>query len=69
MEYDLTDAILLGLKRNKRMKLKPSSQSDIADHFGLSKPYVNQLINGRVVPTENTDEWIKKICLYVGIGS
>lgn len=69
MEYDLTDAILLSLKRNKRMKLKPSSQSDIADHFGLSKPYVNQLINGRVAPTENTDEWIKKICIYAGMGS
>lgn len=66
MTYELSDAILLCLKRNKRMGIRPSSQSDIANHFGLSKPYVNQLINGRVADSENTRNWLNKIRNYVG---
>ncbi|KRL99908.1 hypothetical protein [Liquorilactobacillus satsumensis] len=67
MTYELSDAILLCLKRNKRMGIRPSSQSDIANHFGLSKPYVNQLINGRVADSENTRNWLNKIRNYVGV--
>ncbi|KRL04680.1 hypothetical protein [Liquorilactobacillus oeni] len=66
MKYELSDAILLCLKRNKRMGIKPSSQSDIANHFGLSKPYVNQLINGRVADSENTRKWLTQIRDYAG---
>ena len=69
MTYELSDAILLCLKRNKRMGIKPSSQSDIANHFGLSKPDVNQLINGRVADSENTKKWLIRIRDYTGVNS
>ncbi|KRL38683.1 hypothetical protein [Liquorilactobacillus uvarum] len=67
MSYEFADAILICLKRNKRMGIKPSSQTDIANHFGLSKPYVNQLINGRVANSVNTKERLNEIKRYVGM--
>ncbi|GAJ25305.1 hypothetical protein JCM15457_164 [Liquorilactobacillus sucicola DSM 21376 = JCM 15457] len=67
MSYELADTILICLKRNKRMGIKPNSQTDIANHFGLSKPYVNQLINGRVANSINTKKRLDEIKKYVGI--
>ncbi|KRM07655.1 MAG: XRE family transcriptional regulator [Liquorilactobacillus ghanensis] len=67
MNYEISDAILLCLKRNKRLGIKPSSQTDIADHFGLSKPYVNQLINGHVADSANTRQRLAAIKQYVGM--
>ncbi|KRL40079.1 MAG: XRE family transcriptional regulator [Liquorilactobacillus nagelii] len=67
MNYEFSDAIMLCLKRNKRLGVKPSSQSDIADHFGLSKPYVNQLINGHVTDSANTRQRLVEIKKYVGM--
>ncbi|WP_057745008.1 helix-turn-helix domain-containing protein [Liquorilactobacillus capillatus] len=67
MSYEFADAILVCLKRNKRMGIKPSSQTDIANYFGLSKPYVNQLINGRVANSANTKKRLAEIKKYVGM--
>lgn len=67
MNYEFSDAIMLCLKRNKRLGVKPSSQSDIADHFSLSKPYVNQLINGHVTDSANTRQRLVEIKKYVGM--
>ncbi|WP_281164881.1 XRE family transcriptional regulator [Liquorilactobacillus sicerae] len=67
MSFEFADAVVLCLKRNKRLGIKPSSQTEIAEHFGLSKPYVNQLINGNVANTANTRHWIEEIKKYVEI--
>ncbi|KRM83721.1 hypothetical protein [Liquorilactobacillus vini] len=67
MSFEFADAVVLCLKRNKRLGIKPSSQTEIAEHFGLSKPYINQLINGNVANTDNTRHWIKEIKKYVGV--
>jgi predicted XRE-type DNA-binding protein len=66
MSLEFSDAVVLCLKRNKRLGVKPASQTDIAEHFGLSKPYVNQLINGNVADTANTRHWTEEIKKYVG---
>ncbi|WP_057744776.1 hypothetical protein [Liquorilactobacillus capillatus] len=67
MSDKLEDIILLGLRHNKRMGIKPGTQLDIAHHFGLSHPYVHQLIYGKMSDTECTRKRIKEICNYVGV--
>ncbi|KRL01346.1 hypothetical protein FC81_GL001490 [Liquorilactobacillus capillatus DSM 19910] len=49
------------------MGIKPGTQLDIAHHFGLSHPYVHQLIYGKMSDTECTRKRIKEICNYVGV--
>ncbi|WP_311407070.1 XRE family transcriptional regulator [Liquorilactobacillus uvarum] len=67
MTRELEELVIIGLKRNKRLGLKPSSQTDVARHFGLSNPYVNRLITGKAADTENTKKRINEICGYIGV--
>ena len=67
MAQKLEDMIMLALRRNKRLGIKPGSQTDIAYYFGLLRPYVHQLINGKVANTEATRKRVREIYDYVGV--
>lgn len=57
---DLTfqERIAVQFLRNKKLNLKPTSKSDIAQKFELSKTYVNWVIDGRATGPA-ADEWGK----------
>ncbi|EEX27959.1 XRE family transcriptional regulator [Lactobacillus jensenii] len=65
---DLTfqERIAVQFLRNKKLNLKPTSKSDIAQKFELSKTYVNWVIDGRATGPA-ADEWKDKFAKYVGI--
>ncbi|WP_419038530.1 XRE family transcriptional regulator [Ligilactobacillus animalis] len=60
------ERITVQLMRNKRAGLKPTTQADIAKHFGLSRMYVSTVIN-EVQSGKKSDEWRVKFAEYAGM--
>ena len=65
---DLTykERMTIQLMRNKKARLKPTTQADIAKHFGLSRMYVSTVIN-EVQSGKKSDEWRVKFAEYAGM--
>lgn len=60
------ERLTIQLMRNKEAGLKPSTQTDIAEKFGISKMYVNTVVN-ELQRGKKSDEWRKKFAKYAGM--
>ena len=60
------EKLTIQLMRNKKAGLKPTTQTEIAEKFGLSRMYTSVVISesqhGR-----KADEWRKKFADYAGM--